>query len=265
MQNIILQDITSAFAAAARSILSGNLVGVYLHGSAAMGCYNPAVSDLDFIVVVRELLSDATRRAFMEAVVDLDLRTPGKGIEMSVVTARACKPFAYPTPFELHYSRRHTAWYRRDPADCLEKLRGTDADLAAHFTVIRGRGACLCGAPIDAVFGPVPTADYVDSILGDIRGAEEEIAENPMYLILNLARVLAFLEAVTTLSKREGGEWALAHAPEYRSLVQAALDEYASGGRPDYDLDLARSYARDMLRRINVIFSILPAGRRYPD
>ena len=265
MNNIIPQSILDAFVAAARSVLADNLVGVYLHGSAAMGCYHPAVSDLDFIVVVRGPLSDEARRALMDAIVDLDSRTPGKGIEMSVVTAGACKPFHYPTPFELHYSRMHTAWYRRDPADYIEKMRGTDADLAAHFTVLRSRGACLCGAPIDGVFGAVPGRDYVDSILGDVRGAEEEIAENPMYLILNLARVLAFLEAGTTLSKREGGEWALAHAPEYRPLVQAALGEYAGGARPDYDADLARRYARDMLRRINVIFSVLPAGYRNPD
>ena len=33
---------------------------------------------------------------------------------------------------------------------------GADKDLAAHFTVIRARGRCLCGLPIDEVFGEVP-------------------------------------------------------------------------------------------------------------
>jgi predicted nucleotidyltransferase len=34
-----------------------NLLGIYLHGSLAMGCFNPSRSDIDFIVVVKEKLT----------------------------------------------------------------------------------------------------------------------------------------------------------------------------------------------------------------
>ena len=252
MKNVIPQNIIATFADAARAAFADDLVGVYLHGSAVMGCYNPSVSDLDFIVVVAEPPTSAARRAFMDAVARLDAETPGKGIEMSVVTAQACKPFVYPTPFELHYSRMHATWYARDPGDYVEKMRGVDADLAAHFTVIRGRGLCLCGAPVDAVFGPVPEADYIDSIWEDVSGAEAEIAENPMYLALNLARVLAYLRDRCVLSKREGGAWALENLPEaYHPAIRAALDAYDGSGRMDFDPELARQYARDMLAQID--------------
>ncbi len=252
MQSKIPQNIIMAFISAARAAFADDLVGVYLHGSAVMDCYNPSVSDLDFIVVAWEPPHDAARRAFMDAVARLDAETPGKGIEMSVVTARACKPFVYPTPFELHYSRMHAAWYARDPGDYVEKMRGADADLAAHFTVIRSRGVCLCGAPIDAVFDPVPEADYIDSIREDVLGAEAEIAENPVYLTLNLSRVLAYLRDGRVLSKREGGAWALQNLPEaYHPLIRAALDAYGGSGRMDFDPALARQYARDMLARIS--------------
>lgn len=40
-----------------REILKDNLIGVYLHGSLAMGCFNPKLSDVDFIVVVERKLS----------------------------------------------------------------------------------------------------------------------------------------------------------------------------------------------------------------
>lgn len=33
-------------------ILGNDLVGVYLHGSAAMGCFDGRVSDLDLLIVV---------------------------------------------------------------------------------------------------------------------------------------------------------------------------------------------------------------------
>ena len=40
----------SRFTEMTREILGASLTGVYLHGSAALGCYQPAKSDLDFLV-----------------------------------------------------------------------------------------------------------------------------------------------------------------------------------------------------------------------
>lgn len=37
--------------------LSENLVGIYLHGSLAMGCFNPSRSDVDLVVVKESLLT----------------------------------------------------------------------------------------------------------------------------------------------------------------------------------------------------------------
>ena len=232
-------------------ILRDNLTGIYLHGSAAMGCWQEKKSDLDFLVVVRETMTDAGKRALMDSILELDADGPAKGIEMSVVTRAVCNPFVYPTPFLLHYSRMHTAWYRRDPEDYIRKMNGTDKDLAAHFTVIRSRGRCLYGLPVREVFGEVPEADYIDSLRYDIAGAKEEIAENPMYMILNLARVLAYLTEKSVLSKKEGGAWGLRNLPEaYEPLIRAALKEYETGEEVRYDPESAKSYAEYMLGRI---------------
>ena len=167
------------------------------------------------------------------------------------MTGDACNPFVYPTPFLLHYSRMHTAWYRRDPEDYVRKMKGTDRDLAAHFTVTRNRGICLYGPPAAEVFGEVPEADYLDSIWNDVSGAEEEITDNPMYLILNLARVLAYRREKAVLSKLEGGEWGIRNLPEeYRPLVRTALREYRDGEEVRYDPAAAKHYAAYMLEQI---------------
>ena len=39
------------------AILKTNLVGIYLHGSYALGSYNEQVSDLDYLIVVRRPLT----------------------------------------------------------------------------------------------------------------------------------------------------------------------------------------------------------------
>ena len=232
-------------------ILKDKLAGIYLHGSAAMGCYQPKKIDLDFMVVVREALTDDEKRAYMDMVLELDAEGPAKGIEMSIVTKDVCNPFVYPTPYLLHYSRMHTAWYRRDPEDYIRKMNGTDRDLAAHFTVIRSRGRCLYGLPVREVFGEVPETDYLDSIWDDVAGAEEEITDNPMYMILNLTRVLAYVKEKKVLSKQEGGEWGLGSLPEeYHPLICSALREYREGTDGQYDPETAKRYAAYMLEEI---------------
>lgn len=236
------------FVEIAKEILKDRLTGVYLHGSAVMGCYQPKKSDLDFLVVVNTALPDTEKRRFMDRLLDLDHECPGKGIEMSIVTKDVCNPFVYPTPFILHYSRMHTGWYRRDPEDYIRKMNGTDKDLAAHITVIRNRGICLYGLPIHEMFGDVPEGHYLDSILGDVSDAENEITDNPMYMILNLTRVLGYLREKKILSKKEGGIWGLKNLPErYHPLIHSALDEYESGKEAGYDSAMSREYAAFML------------------
>ena len=234
-----------------KAILRDDLSGVYLHGSAVMGCFNPQKSDLDFIIVVKKPLSDAVKRAYMEMVVKCNALGPAKGIEMSIVLRDVCKPFVYPTPYELHFSAGHLNSYMHDPDDYIRRMNGTDKDLAAHFTIIYNRGRCLCGAPIKEVFAQVPSRDYMDSIWFDVEEAAEEITEYPMYLTLNLARVLAYKEEGLVLSKKEGGEWAIGNLPaEYHPLITDALREYSENAEVVYDKALAVRYAEYAIDRI---------------
>ena len=239
-----------SFVEKTKKILRDDLVGIYLHGSAVMGCYNPEKSDLDFLVVVKETMTDDVKRSFMDMIGALNAQTPGKGIEMSIVRKEVCDPFIYPTPFELHFSQMHIKWYSDNPDDYIRKMNGTDKDLAAHFTVIKARGKCLCGLPVNEVFGEVPEQYYMDSLWSDIEEAAEEITDNTMYLTLNLARVYAWIKEKKVLSKQEGGEWGLNNLLEkYHPLLQETLKEY-KGMEPEYDTELALDYAKDMLEKI---------------
>ena len=90
--------------------------------------------------------------------------------------------------------------------------------------------------------------NYFDSIRGDVENAESEITENTNYLVLNLARVLAFKKDGLVLSKLEGGKWALENIPaEYQGIIEAALAEYESGEPAPYDKSQAVNYAKSML------------------
>lgn len=258
-EQIPKEELLADFVEQSRHILSDNLIGIYLHGSAVMGCFHPEKSDIDLILVVKDEVSDTVKRLFMDMVVELNSRAPKKGLELSIVKEEVCKPFVYPTPFELHFSVAHLNWYRTNPEDYVTRMKGTDKDLAAHFTIIYHRGKALHGKAIREVFAEVSRDYYMDSIWCDIEGAVEDVLDNPMYIILNLCRVLGYKEDGLILSKKEGGEWMLRQLTEkdhgtltgdFSGLIAAALKEYATGLKMELQEALAKQFAEYMLERI---------------
>jgi predicted nucleotidyltransferase len=215
-------------------ILGNHLMGIYLHGSLAMGCFHPSRSDLDVLVVTARPMTLEEKHACAELV--LRLSANPHPIEISAVSQDDLWPWRHPTPFQFHYSEswrerltRQLAagdWQRWND-EC-----PTDADLAAHLTVTRARGICLIGQPIAEVLPPVPPADYRASIIVDVEdftAGRIPPAANPVYFVLNACRVLAYLRDKHIFSKEEGGIWALTHLPEkFRWLIGWALAEYRS-------------------------------------
>ena len=245
----MLENITKSFVEQSQAILGNNLVGIYLHGSAVMGCFNEKKSDIDLLIVVNTVIPNEIKRRYMDMVVELNTYAPEKGIELSIVRKDVCTPFIYPTPFELHFSVAHLQWYKENPSDYIDRMNGIDKDLAAHFTIIYHRGKRLYGKEIKDVFEEVSKEYYCDSIWNDIENAEEEILTNPTYIILNLCRVLAYKKDKLILSKREGGNWAIDNVPEkYHCLILHALDEYSSNQSIKWDN--VHDYAAYMIDQI---------------
>lgn len=218
-------------------ILNSNLVGIYVHGSIAFGCYHLHKSDIDFLVVVKEEPILTVKEQMIEVLLEFSDKAPKKGLEMSVVREEVCTQFIYPTPFELHFSNAHIKRCQQNLRDYCETMNGTDKDLAAHMTVTKKVGYVLIGKPIYKVFGEVPKEAYLDSIKCDIEGAVDEVLENPMYIILNLCRVLAYIADELILSKEQGGQWGIQHVPsKYIPLIEHALVSYQS----DQEYDIAK-------------------------
>lgn len=247
MVNCLMEQIKNEY----HAILGDSLVGLYVHGSLAFGCFSWERSDLDFLVVVSEEPTWAQKHALIEVLFDRDQQAPQKGFEMSIVTEDAVNPFVYPTPYVLHYSNAWRDAYRTDLDGTCRRLRGCDPDLAAHITVTRAVGFVLYGKPIEEIFAPVPAADYLDSIRLDIENAVDDIAENPVYVTLNLCRVLGFLRDGAVLSKEGGGMWGIANLPaEFRPLVSSTLAYYLDGVPFVYDTEAAQRFTEFMLDKI---------------
>lgn len=214
------------------SELSDNLVGIYLHGSLAMGCYYRPKSDLDVIVVVQNLIgADTAKKTDMAIAKQADKRPTTGNIELSIITAYTAKNIPIPVPFELHYS---TAWHEKSlTGDNKYDSSKTDIDLLSHLMYVRQRGIVLDGKPISEVFGKYDWQHFMEAVIDDFEWIikDKNIIETPFYGVLNICRVLQLLSEnkQTVLSKEEGGEWGLSNLPlEYHSIIQKALDVYRS-------------------------------------
>jgi predicted nucleotidyltransferase len=250
------------YVADVHAMLGDQLVGVYLHGSLAMGCFNPDQSDLDLLVVTYAPMSALTKRDVADHLLRVS-RQPAP-IEVSFLALTMLTPWRHPPLFNFYYSEMLRFAYARDLAGegwrTWSARDQRDPDLSAHITVVRRRGLALCGPPPTEVFPPVPEEDYITAIIGDVAKALDRIYADPIYAILNACRTLAFLQTRRVYSKEEGGRWALEQLPAtLRPLVQTALIHYRDAGHtgafPVALLDAFRDYAQRELKRTPVMAS----------
>lgn len=228
-----------------RAILGNNLIGFYLHGSLAMGCFNPDRSDIDLLVVSHGPMT--IHEKFVAADLLLGVSAQPCPIEISFLARKHLHPWRHPAAFDFHFGEVHRERYLSDVADETwrgwNELRHTDVDLAAHVATTRARGICIFGQPIPEVFAEVPRPDYLDAVVADFHWSQEYLETNATYAILNSCRVLAYGTNEQILSKDEGGEWGLAHLPlAHRPVIDLALADYRTNHNPLFDPTAVASF-----------------------
>lgn len=245
------------FVRAVGEILGEELVGAYLHGSLAMGCFNSERSDLDLFFVTRHGMAVGTKRRLAE----LLLRASGcpRPIEVSFLRRQDLHPWQYPTPFDFHYGEDWRARFEAQLASgAWREWNGEahrDPDLAAHCTMARHRGLCLYGRPVEEAFPVVPRADYLASILGDFEWARDRMAADPVYFVLNSCRVLWYMREDAVCSKEEAGVWALGHLAEPSgTVVRLALEIYrGTGAKSEFEAGALREFAAHVESEVRTI------------
>src|SRR5688572_5990952 len=104
-----------------RRELDDNLIGVYLHGSLATGCFNPLRSDIDILVVTRQKMTVETKRELARLLLEIS-RQPAP-IEISFLTFDDLHPWRHPTPYDFHYSEDWREKFESAPVDGKWKKR----------------------------------------------------------------------------------------------------------------------------------------------
>jgi predicted nucleotidyltransferase len=233
----VIQSEVNTLQTELQRLLDQNLLGIYLHGSLALGGFQPERSDIDVIVVTAQRIDLETKRRCIELLLRIS-KMPCP-LDIRFLAQQDLIPYQQPLRCELHYSEIWRENYQQElRTGTWKHWNGSaqrDPDLAVHLTVLHRYGICLYGKPITEVLPLVPESDFRDAIIKDVQVEQGEPLYDPISYILNTCRVCAYLRDGTILSKDAGGVWGLAHLPEqYHPLIHQALALYRSErlGRP---------------------------------
>lgn len=246
---------------AVRRVLGGDLVAVYLYGSATSSGLRPD-SDLDLLVVVRAPLGQRVR-PLLDALLARSGRRHGlRPVELTVVVADRVRPWRYPPPRELQYGE----WLRAgleafDPAAGGPAPWGgpDDPDLACLLTQVLLDGVALVGPPAAQVLDPVPLPDLRHAVADGVPGLLADLEDDTRNVLLTLARILATLRTDRIWSKDEAAAQVRDDVPaELRPLLDLAAAAYR--GEADDDWAPLQDGAERLARHLADLVGTAPAG-----
>jgi hypothetical protein len=200
----------AAVAAGLTRVLGPALVGVYLHGSGALGGWSPERSDVDLLGVVARPLERRAKKVISARVNHPSLACPAPaGLELSLVTAAVAADPPRRPPFELHLSTGPS------PQTHLGGPDATDPDLLLHFAVCRRAGVAVAGPDPVGVFAEPPRAWLLERAAAELRWAVRH--GTFAYRVLTACRAWRYLEDDVLGAKVESGRWARIRLADARS------------------------------------------------
>jgi hypothetical protein len=222
-----LDRIAPALADDLAASLGSDLVGAYLYGSAVSGGFDPALSDLDVVVVTERSVDEIGFEVFAGIVDRLAAREPEWADRLDVT-----------------FVGRETLWtFRRGGGPFVEisheqplQVHRRAEDWLETWFLARDADRPIVGPPPASVFPPIDIDEFLQVLVDDVERYAAAIRddwshEKVAYRVLTLCRLLRSLESRAVCSKEEGAEWAAARYPDRAPLIRAAWDVRAARGQ----------------------------------
>jgi predicted nucleotidyltransferase len=226
--------------------LGGELVGLYLMGSAISGGFTEGVSDLDLVAVTA---SPADR---------LDLAALERGHGAIVARFREWRD-----RIEIVAIGRSTLARFRSTTDRLAvispgerlHLSGPASDWRQNWYLARTTSVALVGPPPADSFPAIATSEFVDGIrwyAGWLGSSVDRVqdARGLSYAVLSACRAARTVATGAPCSKQDGADWMKARTPELAGLIDEALAARESRGAVGLADEPTREAARALARAV---------------
>lgn len=208
-----------------KEILKDQFVGMYLYGSLSTGDFNPESSDIDFLVVTKEKLSEK----IISKLEEMYKQTWATSLKRAGKLEGA---YVYEELIRKHDPNGMKVPTINEGIFYLDTL-GSDWIIQRH--VIREYGVAIEGPDPKTLINFVSAEDIRNSIMGVLKEWWFPMLENPAWLrehddgyrsfaVITMCRVLHGLETGTITSKPKAAQWTRAKVDsKWHSLIDDAV------------------------------------------
>jgi aminoglycoside 9-adenylyltransferase len=184
-------------------------------------------SDVDILVVVKERLSENTRKNLVVRLMKVSGKvgndSSARPLELTVINFSDVVPWRYPPKSELVYGE----WLREEFEENRIPEPESDPDLAIILMKVRKNSIPMVGPNALELLDPVPSeelrlaiAESIPRLLGNLKGDERNV-------LLTLSRMWMTISTGEIAPKDVAADWALKRLPkEHRDLLDLARRAY---------------------------------------
>jgi predicted nucleotidyltransferase len=204
-----VNEILNLLLASVKEILQEQFVGMYLYGSLSSGDFNPETSDIDFLVVTTDFLSEGT----IEKLEEMHKQTWARSLKR----AGELEGSYIPTDLIRRHDPNGAPCPTVNEGKFFVDQRGSDWIIQRH--VVRECGVVVEGPDPETLIDFVSPEDIRNAVKGILHEWWFPMLDEPSWLrdnkngyrafaVITMCRVLHALETGTMVSKPKAIQWA---------------------------------------------------------
>jgi hypothetical protein len=206
-----------------QAILGDQFVGFYLYGSLSLGDFDPASSDVDFLVVTTEDISEEIFESLRDihALIASSNLPYANYIEGSYIPLKALRRY---DPHNAHHPTIGIDWPFRIA------LHGSNWILERY--ILREHGVIVYGPPPQTLIDPVTPEEMRVAVCEQLKNFWSVQLDGPEWLrprsyqafaVLTLCRALYTLHQGMVSSKPHAALWAQETYPQWKPIIERSL------------------------------------------
>ncbi len=206
-----------------QAVLRDQFIGFYLYGSLSLGDFDPASSDVDFLVVTTEDVSEDMfeRLSTMHAIIASSVLPYANYIEGSYIPLKALRRY---DPHNAHHATIGIDWPFRIA------FHGSNWILERY--IIREHGVVVYGPPPQTLIDPVAPEEMRVAVCEQLKNFWSSQLDEPEWLrprnyqafaVLTLCRALYTLHQGMVSSKPQAALWTQETYPQWKPIIERSL------------------------------------------
>jgi Domain of unknown function (DUF4111)/Nucleotidyltransferase domain len=228
-----------------QAILGDQLVGIYLYGSLSLGDFDPASSDIDFLVVTTEDISKEIfeRLHAMHAIIVSSGLTYANYIEGSYIPLKALQRYD-----------SHNAHHPTIGIDWPFRVAFHGSNWILERSILRDHGIVLYGPTPQTLIDPVTPEEIKAAVCEQLKNFWSSQRDEPEWLrprnyqafaVLTLCRALYTLHHGVVNSKPQAAIWTQETYPQWKPIIERSLSWRTQHEKDD--LTETMNFLRDAL------------------